>query len=59
MTGPVDIEYSKATGKYQSTASNDLGQVKRLWTPEQMLPRAYKDEIVLPPIPEGLNPDYI
>lgn len=59
MTGPVDIEYSKATGKYQSSGSDDLVQVKRLWKPEQMLPRAYKDEIVLPPIPEGINPDYI
>ncbi|HUO61849.1 MAG TPA: deoxycytidine triphosphate deaminase [Candidatus Bathyarchaeia archaeon] len=59
MTGPVDIEYAKATGKYQPTSSNDLTEIKRLWTPEQMLPHAYKDEIVLPPVPEGLNPDYI
>ena len=59
MTGPVDIEYSKATGKYQSTSSNDLAEVKRLWTPEQMLPRAYKDEIELPPVPVGINPDYL
>lgn len=59
MTGPVDIEYSKATGKYQSTSSNDLAEVKRLWTPEQMLPRAYKDEIELPPVPAGINPDYL
>ena len=59
MTGPVDIEYAKATGKYQTTSSDDLAEIKRLWTPEQMLPRAYKDEIVLPPVPEGINPDYL
>ncbi|MCA9335078.1 deoxycytidine triphosphate deaminase [Candidatus Saccharibacteria bacterium] len=59
MTGPVDIEYAKATGKYQSSSSNDLAEIKRLWTPEQMLPRAYKDEIELPPVPTGLNPKYM
>ncbi|USN97106.1 MAG: deoxycytidine triphosphate deaminase [Candidatus Nomurabacteria bacterium] len=59
MTGPVDIEYSKATGKYQATSYDDLAEIKRLWTPEQMLPRAYKDEIVLPPVPEGINPNYL
>jgi len=59
MTGPVNVEYAKATGNYQSTSSNDLAEIKRIWTPSQMLPRAYKDEIKLPPVPEGLNPDYI
>ena len=59
MTGPVDTEYANTKSKYQTSTSNDLSEIKRLWTPEQMLPRAYKDTITLPPIPEGLNPDYI
>lgn len=59
MTGPVNTEYSKATGKYQSTGSDDLNQIKRLWTPEQMLPRAYNDEIMLPPVPKGLSSGYL
>jgi deoxycytidine triphosphate deaminase len=42
-TGPVDSEYTKLSGKYQTTASNDLETIIKSWTPEQMLPRAYKD----------------
>lgn len=44
-TGPVDGDYSDGregmSGKYQHTS--DLDELIRTWSPEQMLPRAYKD----------------
>lgn len=43
-TGPVDGEYKKLSGKYQSDMSDDLVRLIESWRPEQMLPRAYKDE---------------
>ncbi len=43
-TGPVDKEYKKLSGKYQSNASDDLESIIKSWEPEQMLPRAYKDK---------------
>lgn len=43
-TGPVDLEYKKLSGKYQSDTSDDLKSIIANWTPEQMLPRAYKDQ---------------
>lgn len=43
-TGPVDSEYSKLSGKYQLSESEDLAAIIKAWRPEQMLPRAYKDE---------------
>lgn len=42
-TGPVDIEYSQATGKYQSEDSSNVERIKELWTPDRMLPQQYKD----------------
>lgn len=39
-TGPVKESYGGA-GKYQS--GDDIEQIKASWTPEQMLPQAYKD----------------
>jgi dCTP deaminase len=43
-TGPVEGEYSKISGKYQTTGEQDLGRIVREWRPEHMLPRGYKDE---------------
>jgi dCTP deaminase len=42
-TGPVDSEYKKLSGKYQTNYSDDLSAIIKNWSPEQMLPRAYKD----------------
>lgn len=53
-TGIVRGEYASLSGKYQSTSADDLNEIKALWTPRQMLPKAYKDKIMLPPIVEGL-----
>lgn len=40
-TGPIlDRDYSKA-GKYQT--STNLREMKRMWTPQSMLPKLYKD----------------
>jgi deoxycytidine triphosphate deaminase len=54
-TGPVDKEYKKLTGKYQPAASDDLDAIIREWTPQQMLPRAYKDKRSLPKEIKGLK----
>ncbi len=43
-TGPVDSEYKKLSGKYQTGYSDNLNDLISDWTPEQMLPRAYKDK---------------
>lgn len=43
-TGPVDGEYQKLSGKYQRGNQTDLNKLIRSWRPEDMLPRAYKDE---------------
>lgn len=43
-TGPVDTEYSKLSGKYQTMTSDSLVDLINDWRPEQMLPRAYKDK---------------
>lgn len=42
-TGPVESEYHKLSGKYQTSAAGELEQLIANWKPEQMLPRAYKD----------------
>jgi len=56
-TGPVEGDYSDGrggvSGKYQHTA--DLQELIANWTPEQMLPRAYKDARRPAPIIEGLS----
>lgn len=43
-TGPVDLEYKKLSGKYQPAASDNLESIITNWSPDQMLPRAYKDQ---------------
>lgn len=45
-TGEVTSEYAHLSGKYQ-TATN-LDELIKNWSPEQMLPRAYKDQRTLP-----------
>lgn len=53
-TGPVDQEYKKLSGKYQSAASDKLSDIIANWSPEQMLPRAYKDSRKIAPKIDGL-----
>ncbi len=43
-TGPVDKEYKKLSGKYQSGTSKDLKSIIKSWNPKQMLPQAWKDK---------------
>jgi len=54
--GPVEGDYSDGrqgmSGKYQHTA--DLDELIASWSPQQMLPRAYKDARTPAPIIEGL-----
>ncbi len=56
-TGPVDGGYANGrdgmSGKYQH--SDDLGELIRSWSPETMLPRAFKDARVAAPVIDGLN----
>lgn len=54
-TGPVTGEYKNLSGKYQSGTSKSLEDIIKRWSPEQMLPRAYKDERKLPPKIKGLK----
>lgn len=54
-TGPVDKEYAKLSGKYQSNDSKNLDDIISNWTPKQMLPQAYKDSRRLPVAIKGLN----
>jgi deoxycytidine triphosphate deaminase len=55
-TGPVEGDYSTGrdgmSGKYQNTA--ELDELIANWSPDQMLPRAYKDARKSPPVIEGL-----
>ena len=55
-TGEVDGGYASGrdgmSGKYQHT--DDLEELIRTWKPEDMLPRAYKDQRIPAPIVEGL-----
>lgn len=44
-TGPVERDYS-ASGKYQ--VGTDIAQIINAWSPEQMLPRAFKDDRIIP-----------
>lgn len=56
-TGPVEGDYSDGrggvSGKYQHTSN--LEELVKTWTPQQMLPRAYKDKRKTPPAIEGLS----
>jgi dCTP deaminase len=54
-TGPVDSEYKKLSGKYQEVASQDLDELIANWSPEQMLPKAYKDKRMKPIKVKGLK----
>jgi deoxycytidine triphosphate deaminase len=49
-TGPVEGDYSDGrkgiSGKYQSTSN--LDELIRIWSPEQLLPQAYKDNRAVP-----------
>ena len=55
-TGPVEGDYSDGrsgkSGKYQHTSNID--ELIKTWSPEQMLPRAYKDTRTLPEKIAGL-----
>lgn len=56
-TGPVSGDYSEGrdgmSGKYQHTS--DLNELIQTWTPESMLPKAYKDSRQPAPIVAGLG----
>src|SRR3989344_2481830 len=54
-TGPVDSEYKKLSGKYQSSESADLASIIANWSPQQMLPRAYNDTRKNPEQIKGLK----
>lgn len=54
-TGPVESEYKKLSGKYQSGTSNSIESLVRDWRPEQMLPKAYKDARAIPIKIKGLK----
>ena len=55
-TGEVDGDYSDGrngmSGKYQHTSN--LDELVATWSPEHMLPRAYKDQRKLPQVVPGL-----
>ena len=55
-TGPVEGSYEQGrggtSGKYQT--SSDLGELKRSWRPEMMLPRSFKDARKTAPKINGL-----
>ena len=52
-TGPVESDYSSLSGNYQH--STDLDQLIKNWTPEQMLPRAYRQRASLPTPIDGMR----
>lgn len=56
-SGPVSGDYSDGrdgiSGKYQNTA--DLEKLISNWSPDQMLPRSYKDSRVSPVVIKGLS----
>lgn len=55
QTGEVEGEYSKLSGKYQTTSAHDLETIKANWKPSAMLPKAYKDVIEELPSIEGVT----
>ncbi len=54
-TGPVDQEYKKLSGKYQSNTSDHIDSIVAAWSPDQMLPRAYKDKRIKPEAIKGIK----
>lgn len=54
-TGEVEQEYKKLSGKYQTANSDNLEDIIANWSPEQMLPRAYKDSRKQPITVDGLK----
>lgn len=56
-TGPINGDYGLGregfSGKYQQ--GSDLDSIIRTWTPDQLLPKAFKDIRRVPPKIEGLN----
>lgn len=54
-TGPVDGEYKKLSGKYQSSGADSLLKIIKDWRPRQMLPRAYSDQRAIPIKIKGLK----
>jgi hypothetical protein len=40
-TGPVAIEYSKASGNYQESGQ-EVDELQRLWDPSAMKPKSFK-----------------
>lgn len=42
-TGEVEGEYHSLSGKYQDHFAKDIARLVKSWSPQQMLPRAYKD----------------
>lgn len=54
-TGPVETEYAKASGNYQSNVSDNLSAIKAAWRPWMLLPRAFASPIKLPKKIEGLQ----
>ncbi len=53
-TGPVEKEYALASGNYQALPSHDFAAIKAAWTPEQMLPKAYRSKFILPEPVQGM-----
>lgn len=56
-TGPVEQEYKKLSGKYQTDDSVDIDKIIKNWRPEHMLPRAFKDVRKMPSKIKGLKGD--
>lgn len=52
-TGPVESDYVNLSGNYQS--SNDIDELVRSWTPEQMLPKAYRNKFRPAPPIDGMS----
>ena len=47
-TGEVKGEYHNLSGKYHAESSDDFESLVKNWSPEQMLPKAYKDKRMKP-----------
>ena len=54
-TGQGEGEYKNLSGKYQTGSAASLKKLIRDWSPEQMLPKAYKDVRRDPLKIKGLN----